>query len=137
MERSPTALARIFLYCFGLGHPLLVVWMVGAFELVSDRLLVARFSSLEALLLLAFILCPSLAAVIDDYLTYVLAAGLFIVRVPLEITGLLSLMPVSSLVVVPVYVAIAIISLWLASERVALEVTGNILTLNWSLTRRA
>jgi len=132
MSTSSTTLTRIFLYSFGLGHPLFVVWLIGAVESVSARLVLTHVSSWEALLFLGFILFPAVAAVIDDYRLYVMAAGLFTLRIPMEITGLLSLVPVSSLAIAPLYVAVVSVSLWLAIERVALESAAEIMSLNWS-----
>lgn len=109
-----------------------VVWLIGAVESVSARLVLTHVSSWEALLFLGFILFPAVAAVIDDYRLYVMAAGLFTLRIPMEITGLLSLVPVSSLAIAPLYVAVVSVSLWLAIERVALESAAEIMSLNWS-----
>ena len=135
MSIDSTALARGFLYSFALGHPLFVVWLVGSAEPVSERILLSHVSSWEVLLLLGFILLPTIASAVDDYRLYVMGAGLFAIRIPVEIMGLLALVPYSSLAVAPLYASVVSVSLWLALERVALKSAAEILSLNWSPIR--
>ena len=82
-------------------------------------------------ILLAYIIAPIILLMINNYISYTLLSGIFILRVIIELGGFLP--PISLRVaIVPLYVMAMFLSLTLAVENLSSRIRGEILRLEWS-----
>jgi len=132
MKSTLMSLAKIYMASFGLAH-----YEHFALFVDVDKTLIGAFSYLSSwwwhvFLLLVYLGLPIAAVVVDNYVSYVIVAGVITVGILAELFGAFVLTTNFNLLVLAVSSLGAVISFILAIEDVASKVSGEILSLKWS-----
>ncbi len=131
MRLRLAALARYYLLCFGLTNCVHVFSLLGILSAISPPLSPDSWWW-HAILFLAYMILPFTAILADKYALYATVAGVSLVRTIAEAFRVFAWSVDLYTVLVPLYALAAISSLVLAVEKVASEVSAEILSLEWS-----
>ena len=131
MRPKIATLAKSYLLCFGLINTTHVFSLLGILSAIIPPPYPVSWWW-HAVLFLTYMILPIAAALADNYAIYVTVAGASAVRMLAE-----ALMPFSwpiglNFILAPLCALAAIVSLFLAVENVASEVSSEILSLQWS-----
>jgi len=87
---------------------------------------------LQLALFLAYIAMPIIALAINNYVSYTLLAGVFLLRPIIEFVGVLPWTISFHILIAPLYILAALFSLILAIENISSKISGEVLRLKWS-----
>ena len=87
---------------------------------------------LQLCIFLAYIAMPIIVLLINNYVSYTLLAGVFLLRIMIEFMGIFPLPFGLHMLIAPLYILAAFLSLILAVENLSSKIRGEILRLRWS-----
>ena len=131
MKLNLTALGKSYLLCFGLINYTHVFSLLGILSTISPPPYPDSWWW-HAILFLTYMILPITSVLVNKYALYVTVAGVSLARIVAEAFGVLTLTTNLNLMFAPLYALAAVLSLFLAAERVASDVSAEILSLEWS-----
>jgi hypothetical protein len=131
MRLNLRTLAKSYIFCLALANCIHVFSLLGIVSAVS-RPLSADLWWWHAVLFLTYMILPYTAILADNYALYATVAGFSLVRIIAEALRVFAWSVDLYTILVPLYALAAISSLVLAVEKVASEVSAEILSLEWS-----
>ena len=131
MRLELPSLARSYILCFALISFAHVFPLLGILSAISPPTY-ADFWWWHAVMFLAYMVLPIIAILADHYVLYVTVAAVSVARTLAEALGVFSWSADLYVVLAPLCALAAIFSLILAVEKVASEVSAEILSLEWS-----
>lgn len=131
MKLEFAAMAKCYLVCFALINITHVFSLLGILSATSPPVPLDSWWW-HAILFLSYMILPITAVLVDNYALYVTVAGASIARILVEAFMAFSWTADLYFVVTPLCALAAIVSLFLAVENVASEVSSEILSLQWS-----
>ncbi len=131
MRPKITTLAKSYLLCFGLINTTHVFSLLGILSAIFPPPYPVSWWW-HGILFLAYMVLPLASVLVDNYALYVAVAGVSLVRIIVEVLRAFAWTTDLHLMLAPLYALAAILSLALATERVASEVSAEILSLEWS-----
>jgi len=87
---------------------------------------------LQLCIFLAYIAMPIIVLLINNYVSYTLLAGVFLLRPIIELVGAFPWTLSFHMVLAPFYILAAFFSLILAVENISSKISGEIFKLKWS-----
>jgi len=86
----------------------------------------------QLFMFLVYVTMPIIVLLINNYVSYTLLAGVFLLRIMIEFMGIFPLPFGLHMLIAPLYILAAFLSLILAVENLSSKIRGEILRLRWS-----
>jgi len=86
----------------------------------------------QLFMFLVYVTMPIIVLLINNYVSYTLLAGVFLLRIMIEFMGIFPLTFGLHMLIAPLYILAAFLSLILAVENLSSKIRGEILRLRWS-----
>lgn len=131
MRLTLAGLAKYYILCFGLANFIHVFSLLGFLSATSPPLPVDSWW-LHIVIFLTCMILPIVAVLADNYVLYVTVATVSLARTLAEAFGVFAWSADLYIMLAPLCALAAIFSLILAVEKVAFEVSAEILSLGWS-----
>lgn len=131
MRFNLVALAKSYIFCLGVASCIHVFSLLGVLSAIALPLSADSWWW-HSILFLAYMILPLTAVLADNYALYITVAGVSLVRTIAEAFQVFAWSVDLYALLAPLYALAAISSLILAVEKLASEVSAEILSLEWS-----